>query len=587
MATLPWQPSVRIAVYLIWAAGLALFVALIAYEGFAEVMSAVAVAGWGLLLVAVFHLVPITADTMAWRGLMGGGRRQSFISLLWIRWIGESVNALLPVARVGGDLIRARLITQRGLHGAVAGASVVVDVTVGLLTQILFSLMGIGLLLQQYGPSETAAGLMVGISVFAGLLLAFYAGQRLGLFALLARVFARLAGGRMPLTLSGGMAALDEAIATIYRRRRDVAVSCGWRLVGWVLGTGEVWLALYFLGHPVSLVEAVFLESLVQAVRSAAFAVPGALGIQEGGLILLGQAIGLGPEAALALSLVKRIRELVLGGPGLLAWQIAEGRHLWRREAAGRKTGDPDTAAGAVPARRPHADGAHTNPGEQPRSPVPPLISRRKGMPAATDPPWDQRLARVLVRPLAGTGVTPNQVTTLSLILALAAGALFAWGQAAAAHWAAGLFMLARLVDHMDGELARCTGQASRFGHVYDTITGTLSYAAVFVGIGVGLALDGVGAWVVPLAIAAALATGMNAALQLRMELIGGPPSTPYPRFGPVELEDGIYLIGPFTWLGGLEPFFVIASLGTLAFCLWTVWTFLRKRAAGRATTGR
>lgn len=210
------------------------------------------------------------------------------------------------------------------------------------------------------------------------------------------------------------------------------------------------------------------------------------------------------------------------------------------------------------------------------------LPSGREGAAAATQPPWDQRLARALVGPLAGTGVTPNQVTTLSLMLALAAAALFASGHGPAAHWAAGLFMLARFVDHMDGELARCTGQASRFGPIYDTITGSLSYAALFVGIGIGFALNGVGVWVLPLAVVAALATGLEAALKMCMEVTHGPPPAPYPRFGPVELKDGIYLIGPITWLGGLEPLFVIACLGTLAFCLWTAWTFLRKRAAYR-----
>lgn len=347
-----------IAVYLTWAAGLALFVALIAYQGVAEVMAAVAVAGWGLLLVAAFHLGPMIADAVAWRGLVVGGRRPSLITLSWVRWIGESVNGLLPVAAVGGDLVRARLIAQRGLPDSVAGASVVVDVTVGLLTHILFALMGAGILLHRYGPGDTAVALAAGISLFTVLLLAFYGVQRLGFFGFLARTSARLVRGRMPPTLAGGMAALDEAIAAVYRRRRDLAVSCGWRLLGWVLGTGEVWLALYFLGHPVSLLDALLLESLVQAVRSAAFAIPGALGIQEGGLILLGQVVGLGPETALALSLVRRIRELLLGVPGLIAWQTAEGHGLWRRKATGHKAGDRGVAPDALSARRSEVDDA-------------------------------------------------------------------------------------------------------------------------------------------------------------------------------------------------------------------------------------
>ena len=76
-------------------------------------------------------------------------------------------------------------------------------------------------------------------------------------------------------------------------------------------------------------------------------------------------------------------------------------------------------------------------------------------------PPWDQRAARVLVKPLALTPVTPNQLTTLTLVLALAGAGLFATGDPALAGWAAGLFVLARFLDHFDGELARLKGPAA------------------------------------------------------------------------------------------------------------------------------
>ena len=103
------------------------------------------------------------------------------------------------------------------------------------------------------------------------------------------------------------------------------------RLLGWMIGTGEIWLALVFLGHPVSLIEALILESLGQAIRSSAFIVPGAYGVQEGGFILLGLTLGLSQEVGLALSLVKRVRELVVGLPALLIWQFVERQQLVSR----------------------------------------------------------------------------------------------------------------------------------------------------------------------------------------------------------------------------------------------------------------
>jgi uncharacterized membrane protein YbhN (UPF0104 family) len=102
-------------------------------------------------------------------------------------------------------------------------------------------------------------------------------------------------------------------------------------LLGWLIGTAEVWIALRFMGIPVSVNEAVVIESLVQAVRGAAFAIPGALGAQEAGLILLCGMFAIPPEQALALSLIKRAADLIVGVPGLIALQILEGGRLRAR----------------------------------------------------------------------------------------------------------------------------------------------------------------------------------------------------------------------------------------------------------------
>ena len=95
-------------------------------------------------------------------------------------------------------------------------------------------------------------------------------------------------------------------------------------MAGWIIGVAEVLIVFAFMGHPVSIAEAVVIESLLHAIRGAAFAIPGALGAQEGGLVLLCAAFGIPPEQAIALSLVKRAADLVLGVPGLLGWQRLE-----------------------------------------------------------------------------------------------------------------------------------------------------------------------------------------------------------------------------------------------------------------------
>lgn len=180
--------------------------------------------------------------------------------------------------------------------------------------------------------------------------------------------------------------------------------------------------------------------------------------------------------------------------------------------------------------------------------------------------PLDQRLASVLVRPLAKTSVTPNQITAFSLVLSLGGAGLLAWDEGSARHWGAGIFLLSRFIDHMDGELARLTGQTSRFGYFFDGIVGVIAYAALFIGMGIGLWRGGMEIWTLILPVVAGIAITVNAALQFRMEATMDNPPPTYPSWGPFELEDGVYLIGPIVWLGFLYPLFLVGCFATIAY---------------------
>lgn len=314
-------------------AGLALFTAVLIWQGLPAIGRALSVAGWGLALVALWHLVPMLMDSHAWR-ILFRRPRPSEARALWARWIGESINTLLPAAQIGGEIAKARLLIKQGRAAAETGAAVVVDLTLGAVTQMLFGILGLMLLLRRIDEPDIAWGVAVGIGVMLAMLAWFYKLQRGGLFAAIAALIKRIGGGREWLDFVGGARALDTAIAAIYEHPTVALRALVWRGLGWLAGIGEVWLGLYFLGHPVGLADAVMLEALGQAIRGAAFAIPGALGVQEGGFVLLAGLIGLDAHAGLALSLVKRVRELALGIPGLLAWQWAEGRWVGRRREA-------------------------------------------------------------------------------------------------------------------------------------------------------------------------------------------------------------------------------------------------------------
>jgi len=320
-------------------AGLAGLIALLVWQGVGDVAGVLVTAGWGLLVVTVFHLLPMLTSTLGWRLLLPPADRPALIRLLAARWIGESVNGLLPVAQIGGEFAKARWIMHEGVPGSIAGASVVVETTITAMTQILFTLIGLVTLLfylQHSMPLVIAISL--GTVVIAVLLFIFYSAQRQSLFEKTAHLVEKIAGGAAWISLSGGAVKLDMAIVGLYRHKKALAAASAWRLCSWLIGTGEVWLMMYFIGLPISWPDALMLESLGQGIRAAGFLVPGSLGIQEGGYLLLGAVLGIPPQTALALSLGKRVRELALGVPGLIVWQMGTGKRLWQRRQVAQAT---------------------------------------------------------------------------------------------------------------------------------------------------------------------------------------------------------------------------------------------------------
>lgn len=302
------------------AVGVALFAALLAYHGVAEIGAALATAGSGLVVVALFHLVPIALDALGWWHLLPARERPWLRTFVFARWIGFSINSLLPVMQIGGNVVRARLLMRHGVVGAVAAASVVVDVTTLIGSQVAFALLGLGLLIARLGGDTPMMPVISGIVVMAFMVAGFYIVQRRGLFGGLTRGLERVV--RVGDWLTASAEGIDQAVRTLYRRRTAVVAATTWHFVSWIVGAVEVWLTLWFLGHPVSLATALIVESLGHAIRSAAFAIPGGLGAQEAGYVMLGQFVSLGPDTAIALSLAQRVRDLILGLPGLVVWWL-------------------------------------------------------------------------------------------------------------------------------------------------------------------------------------------------------------------------------------------------------------------------
>ncbi|HEU5393431.1 MAG TPA: lysylphosphatidylglycerol synthase domain-containing protein, partial [Candidatus Methylomirabilis sp.] len=213
------------------------------------------------------------------------------------------------------------------------------------LTQIIFTLVGLGLLAPHLNRGRPLVVVLVGAGIMVILLGGFYAAQRRGFFGLLVRASRRILGRSESLSVSDGATTIDAEVLRLYGERRGLLASGCWHMLAWIVGVGEVWLALRLLGQPVDVLIALLFESLGQAIRTGAFAVPGALGIQEGGYVLVGGALGIEPGVALGLSLARRVRELLLGLPGLASWQAPAIHRALRRSPGGGGTDGPGPTA--------------------------------------------------------------------------------------------------------------------------------------------------------------------------------------------------------------------------------------------------
>ena len=320
---------IRWSLFVALVLGLTGFVALLLYNGFGAILAGIAAVGWALALIVAIRLVALAIAGMAWAAALGQAVRAPLAGLIGLRIIREAINCLLPAAQIGGDLIGGRLLAQRGVAPGLAMAGILVDVLLQTATQGLFALAGLAVLWLGFGDGPVVRKLGWGVVAAVPALGGFFMAQRFGLFAIVDRSLAVLRrfwprlGLERPLDLQPSLRRFYDAPAALGR-------SAALHLLGWAIGTAEIWLALTRMGQQPSAGEALVLESLGQAVRSAGFAVPGALGIQEGGFILLGSMFGLGAANAVALSLVKRLPDFAIGLPGLVYWQALEAAWLRR-----------------------------------------------------------------------------------------------------------------------------------------------------------------------------------------------------------------------------------------------------------------
>ena len=331
----------RIITQLGLALGLLLLISLLIWQGVLDVIKLLIESGWNLLWLPLIWLPNFLPATEGWRLVFSNNQKPSFYHALLAMWMGRAVNNMLPVASIGGEIVKARLVNFWGIPGINAAASVMVDKVAQAMSVAAWGLIGVCLLVYLTADQKLALYAFAGFMLLAMCAIGFLYVQKKGLLGSLATL-----GGKLIKTdswegITFSAREIDAVIHDTYHHKARFFLAVTLRTLGLIIQTTEVWLACILFGHPIGLLEAIMLKSLTTTLSDVAFIIPNAYGIQEGAFIMVGALVGLPPDVALAISLAIRIRDVLLDPAGLLTLHQIEAKEFFRKKDL-RKPGNTD-----------------------------------------------------------------------------------------------------------------------------------------------------------------------------------------------------------------------------------------------------
>jgi glycosyltransferase 2 family protein len=301
--------------------GLSLLVVLVTQIDLEKVKTYLDTMGWAFPLIFLPYIAVYCCDTLGWKFAFGPSLAVPFHTLFLTRIGGEAINNITPFAYLGGEPVKAHVLTRFQIPLIQGMAASIIAKLLISISQFLFVVLGGILALSYLVTRPEVLWPLVVIILMAGVFLAGLSySLRVGLFTML---FGMLDRWRLTPSFMarwrGQLRQLDETIGEFSRRHpAQLLLSLGLHFGGWVLGTLEVLAIFYAVGIPISVAEAIAIEALASVVKAAAFFIPGSLGVQDGGNVLLLAVFGYPSSFGLTFSLIRRMRELLWIGLGLL-----------------------------------------------------------------------------------------------------------------------------------------------------------------------------------------------------------------------------------------------------------------------------
>jgi len=304
------------------ALGLALFAWFVQRAGVGEIARAFSNLGWLAPVVLLPFGLVYLLDTLGWRFAFGdeGVPGVGFGTLVRIRWAGESINTVLPSAYIGGEAAKVELLHKLGVSRVQSASSVVAGKTAQVFAQVAFIATGAiagTTILPEQSPARLG---MLCITVFATcIVLLLFRLQQRGMF----RTLVTFLPVRALTRRAESLRQLDDRIFEFYRKdRRHFLLSTATYFAGWLADTLEILLVSHLLGMPIDFSHALAVEAFIGVAKALGIFVPGALGVQESGIVFLCYLFGLPPALGISYAIIRRGRDIVyalIGGVFLYA----------------------------------------------------------------------------------------------------------------------------------------------------------------------------------------------------------------------------------------------------------------------------
>lgn len=332
-------PLKKIVPYLLTFIGILLFAFLTAKAGIGPIKIALAKVGFsGFFILVIFQLIINLGLGLSWKGSVPD---ISWKRLTLARFVRDAAGACLPFSQLGGMIaglkatIPASNATASGslspkIGWAEAIAANIVDITCETLAQIIFILLALLCLLGHQEAGQFIFPLIIGLGLLtAGIAGFIWSQQKSGNILKKTGLFlSRHIAADWEKSFHNHTASFQTALEKLWDHPRHIAMGSFLHLIFWLASAGITWTALYFLGISLSLFDAIAIEGVVCGMMTVGFLVPGSLGVQEGAYMALGLVFGISTDISFSLSLLRRGRDITIGVPVLILWQISELTHF-------------------------------------------------------------------------------------------------------------------------------------------------------------------------------------------------------------------------------------------------------------------